>query len=343
MTSKEELRKRLATSAGRGDEPGCASMTPPTPIRGEGRTGWVWRVGTPWATDSVAGLRFLKQTPEFDALSDACSRLKRENLGKPPRKRRLEATTWNARLVRFGLQYSVAQRLIQIAGVPELIAGEGPGEWAALALSGALSLDDALRGLMEAGSPPPGSLRRGLTCACVPSLPQSIPPLAEDANLLHRLAERISLLGDSWPILLKKSGHLAEHQPTFRRLLEEWNSPLAAEGVEPLKWLRETAGGPVGVSLLDTRTRALALVLLTALRKLNRKWNLSEQIPPPDPVLGDLAELVVQGVFDPEDAVALLFGRFARTKDLPGRLAARCFFRFSDEPNIEIVKQFHRF
>jgi len=327
LASKNELQRQLANYLGVGLPRGDASTEPTRPSASGGKNGWIWRLGTPWRTDLGAALRFLKRTPVFAPLAQAWSRLTEERLGKPPGKRSLDPAVWDPRFIRFGLQYSLGRRLIEVSGLPELITGEGPGEWAALALSGALSLEDGLRGVMGFRSAPRDGLRRGLTWVSIPGLAQTLAPLSADDNLLRQLGARISLTGDFWSQLVQKSGHLAQSQRTFQRFLEEWNPVLASEGIEPRKLLAEGAIQPAEVSLNNPRTRLLALVLLTALRKLDRKWNLAEQLPAPDPVLGDLADLLVHGALDPEDALALILNRTAPAGNLAERLAVRTLRR----------------
>ncbi|MGZ8245099.1 SDR family NAD(P)-dependent oxidoreductase, partial [Methylomagnum sp.] len=236
---------------------------------------------------------------------------------------------WPEPLRAFAALYGWAQRLLTVLPPPALITGEGIGQWVALALTGLLPVETCVAAL--SGEPVEAIPRRPALAYSDPALAHPILPKTCDAVSLHAAAQAFRVDDEVFSALLEQAEGLAEGQWTFRRFLEEWNAALSATGRDAYDWLKTARAG-----LAPVERERLAIVLLVTLRKLRRKWQLSERLPKLCPVLSGWADLVILGLLTPEEALRLperdptALARLAET--LCGRLAASPLLALPDFP-----------
>ncbi|WP_438037264.1 SDR family NAD(P)-dependent oxidoreductase [Sorangium sp. So ce204] len=191
------------------------------------------------------------------------------------------------------------------AFTPALLVGEGEGMWGILTASGALGLEAALAAL--SGRAPLPALRRPQITVYDPVAGLPLLPYALDEGYARLLVEGLSDPGDDLATQVRKARALHRSQFTYRKLLEEWAPALRARGESLERLLSEDAllvDAPQGRA--SKRRVLLMLIVLSAMGKLSRKWDLT----PPKPRLGasflELLALVIDGVLPIEVAAGLI-------------------------------------
>lgn len=188
-----------------------------------------------------------------------------------------------------------ACELIHLTRTPDVISGEGDGLYAALALSGILSLDqaDRIRHFEIDGT----VFRRPTIPFWDPVSGEILRPFQITPEYLRALAEGASALA---PGALKEHARLLiRSQFTFKKNLENWNVPLADAGLS-VDQLFESKDG--------SSNSLLAILIGDGLRKLNRKWKLATTLAFAEAQENELLDLLDDGVLQGLDLVQLLCG-----------------------------------
>ena len=207
--------------------------------------------------------------------------------------------------------WALGKRLLDAVPSPACLAGEGVGYWAAVALSGLLDFETAVKLALgeDEQALDPCLPRWAVLCG-----DRVIEPLpAANARYLHRVRADLGCDEGELQDYLRRAQILWTGQHTFRRHLEAWNDALA--GV--------TDGG--AGSLLSQREvfgpgeRALVLaIVVSSLRKIDEKWELETRFSLSGEGLSELTDLLADGVLGTSAAVELML---AETPDLEGLAA----------------------
>ncbi len=198
----------------------------------------------------------------------------------------MKAGEWNGLLKRkwkeadkklysFMVTYSFAVTLQEL-GIPfTSIASSGMGFWAALGISGILEPEDILHYLM--GKRESNSLcfhRPNITfldyTGVIGNKVNRIMPYQITGINLKKLLDGIQLEFHDFIEYQQKAGILYHSVPSFRKLLEEWNNPLAQAGMSIKELLFSEY-----TDFQGSKEQLLMIVLLSSsLRRLNQKWDL---------------------------------------------------------------------
>ncbi|WP_437923085.1 SDR family NAD(P)-dependent oxidoreductase [Sorangium sp. So ce291] len=183
---------------------------------------------------------------------------------------------------------------------PWATTGEGHGIWLALAQSGILPLSAIVAGLQggeEWRRVPP---RRPALPFFDPVRSTYLMPYLLDAAYLSSLVEGLPVPTTTAEGVLARARALLRAQFTFKKLVDEWSPALRSLGTTPERLLQEELRAP------DARLSLAAIVAQSAMRKLNRRWQLSEAGSSGDARVNELVDLVVDGLIPHEAAVQLV-------------------------------------
>src|ERR1017187_2471420 len=216
----------------------------------------------------------------------------------------------------FALRYAQGRQALATVPAIELISGEGPGFWAALALAGMAKGAQVMRRMAYPEDESAIDLAR-------PSLPffdpfslRVIEPVVLGKGYLEKLAAAFADECGGSSGLVERARQLFQNQLTFRRNLEAWNAALASRDLEVVRLLAEH--GPD-----RPRNALLELAIWDSLRKLGRKWQLTATLTLPHPATGELLDLLEDGFVDTADLVGIILDPSQTLPIAIGRAADR--------------------
>jgi acyl transferase domain-containing protein/NAD(P)-dependent dehydrogenase (short-subunit alcohol dehydrogenase family) len=312
VRSKSEVKAGLRQAAGEEDLAKPAG-------------GWVLKVGGVRRTDAALIVPAYERLSSFRAAFDRCEEELARVCGtnepfqeirkdKPIRAEHQAAFD-------FAVLFSLCRQSMDLAGPPELIVADLAGQHVALCLSGILSLNEALRALVEPRRKGPVVLER-------PRIPfydavhdRILQPLCMTSDYLNFLIAEITANVDLPRALTNQAVLLADSQHSFRKYLEEWNECLGQDGLDIFQLLSEVTLPP-DIDLPSAQRWLLVFIVNSCLRKLNTTWNLSERFPVVDTHFIELSDLVTDAVLTPSEVLTLFLGErkevvsIARTANL---------------------------
>ncbi|WP_437595490.1 SDR family NAD(P)-dependent oxidoreductase [Sorangium sp. So ce590] len=183
---------------------------------------------------------------------------------------------------------------------PWATTGEGHGAWLALAQSGILPLSAivaGLRGGEEWRRLPP---RRPTLPFFDPIRSTYLMPYRLDAEYLSSLVEGLPVPATAVEGVLARARPLWGAQFTFKKFLDEWSPVLQPLGTTPERLLQEE------LPASDARRSLAAIVVQSSVRRLNRRWQLTDTLSSGDPRVNELVDLVVDGLMPHEAVVRLV-------------------------------------
>ena len=221
-------------------------------------------------------------------------------------------------LYSFIFKYAHARAFLDLGLTPAQIAGEGNGLWLSLVLSEMLQLEDALAVL----SGEQGTDRIRLARPALPFLDPVTQQISMqyyvDSAYLHELLQGIEVQIEEVAYFLQQASLLREHQFTFKKYLQDWDTLLQRQAGQNLESL-----------LLKTEHNAeeqklLVLIIASALRQLDTKWQLTRRTQRiASPCLRELLDLVSHGIMDRAGALALLLDTDAALDRMAEQVLAR--------------------
>ncbi|MGA1867912.1 MAG: SDR family NAD(P)-dependent oxidoreductase [bacterium] len=134
-------------------------------------------------------------------------------------------------------------------------------------------------------------------------------------------------------------------QATFKKYLEEWNSVLKKSGRDLLELLYDDKLLSQKKGRLRNEKLLLEVIIVSCLRKLNRKWNLTEQKLVEEKRFYELVDLVTDGFMPKEDLAEFFisdnpdYARIARTLNRRQvRLNLSGSYRYPAQPKPKIME-----
>ncbi|MDQ0115571.1 SDR family NAD(P)-dependent oxidoreductase [Paenibacillus harenae] len=225
-----------------------------------------------------------------------------ENIVKGFKRKRWYAS--KAPLYRFAVGYALVRTLIELGFEPKGLAGEKSGLYIALAVCGIVKPTEVMSLLGEKN-------RERMLTASRPSIPfydnvsnQMVQPHVFTENYLIALFDGLAdaVTEETFTHYVHKARLLYNSQFTFKRHLEEWNKalqPFAGNVVEQLE--AELPYEP------SSRKQALLVAaIMYALRKLNQKWQLTEERILADNRFYELLDLIVDELLTKNEFTSLV-------------------------------------
>ncbi len=210
--------------------------------------------------------------------------------------------TANHRLYRFMAGYALLKSFLETGGiVPDLLAGEtkNSGFLTALALSSALSVDDALGFLSGKLNAAHIVLRRPDIAFFDPVACKPVSPFHFDAKYLKSLKRHLSITDEAAAGYLSKAKSMLDNQFTFKNYVRQWDAVLKAKGNNIRQILNDE-------TRFEGEKLIFSVIIANSIRKLNRKWNISEKPIDASPEFFEIVNLVTDNVMPKEIVVALL-------------------------------------
>ncbi len=207
----------------------------------------------------------------------------------------------NHQLYRFMAGYAFLKSFLEISGiVPDLLVGEtkNSGFLTALTLSGSLSVEDALEVLSGRLNAPDIVLRRPDITFFNPVALKPVYPFHFDAEYLQNLRKNLSITDEAAAHYLSKAASMLDNQFTFKHYVAEWDAVL------------KTKGSNIRQIINDEKRFAdekciFSVIIANCIRKLNRKWNISEKNIAASPEFFEIVDLITNNIMPKEIAVAL--------------------------------------
>lgn len=227
---------------------------------------------------------------------------------------------------KFIINYTLAQTLLELGFKPNAVSGEKEGIWASLAVAGIVRLEDVFLALS-------GQKALNQLELLSPKKPfydrvsgKTIMPYSFDAEYVKELTEGVGIRKDkstksknSGDLLTKdvleyyigKARKLKKSQFTFKKYLEEWDAVLKEKGLGIDQLLSNdefltSRGDEFGLERL-----LLVLIIVSSLIKLNRKWDLAENILVEEEKFYEMVYLLVDEVMSKEMLVDLVMDKSA--------------------------------
>lgn len=207
-------------------------------------------------------------------------------------------------LFSFVVNEALLRMILAAGAIPHSVAGAGAGVWNSLSVSGMIEPQRAMVKLLTYGTDG-DQLDADLKRPQIPFVDlqtgRSIAAIRIDAEYLQALLTGLLAqdLEESSTYYIEKAKLLLKNQFTFKRYMEDWNSVLQAFDLSIDRLFQREA-------TLGEAKRVLLFVIASSLRKLNRKWNLSEQKVVEQPEFYELLDLLTDEVVTPEMIVELL-------------------------------------
>jgi acyl transferase domain-containing protein/enoyl-CoA hydratase/carnithine racemase/acyl carrier protein len=196
-------------------------------------------------------------------------------------------------LYSFMISYALIQGIIDLGFAPDMIVPETAGIHTALVIAGMLPLEDALALLRAKKDWTQVRLLRPAIPFFDPASRQTWLPYRLDAAYLQSLLRDLQLTEAYTKHYLEKARNLHSYQYTFKRFMEEWDPVLAGRGVTVKRLLDGdwTPDGPAPDPNL-----LLMIIIVSSLKKVNQKWDLTEHPVEHDPRFTEIVDLVIDDV-----------------------------------------------
>lgn len=205
-------------------------------------------------------------------------------------------------------------RLVRVDGWE----GKGQSWWVVLAVSGWLSLEDALSGFLQPLGDSLTLAQRGNAYLFDSASGLKISPSELDREVLGRLIAQLRFSVDEIQSLWQKASRLIGHQYTFRHYLKEWPvkvPDMAQDALTVLERYPHFEAFAENCTDVNVLTRVCASIV-SSLRRLNKKWNLSGLGTIADPASDLLIELIAEGVLSPRHYLDVAEGGTAPLPEL---------------------------
>jgi len=215
-------------------------------------------------------------------------------------------------LYTFSIVYSLIRTILNSGISPDVICGEGLGQWVALCISGVLNLKDCLLGLLSPAYLKNIVMARPRWPLYLQSHNITIRPFYFDNTYKQHLIKGADVSSDVVHSHIHKANLLISCQFTFKKLMEEWNrqfSPNDKTNLDEL--LKNNRWWEMDDEQTEYNKVLLLIIVLSSLRSLNQKWNLTENLPPLSPGAIELLDLISDKLITQEEVIQLLSPGFS--------------------------------
>lgn len=205
----------------------------------------------------------------------------------------------------FMVNYAYAAALIKIGAAPGLITGGKEGALAGLASCGILRPIDVLALLTQQMKPHDLSPRRPKLPYIDPVSGKIIEPFRFSGEYIRFIRNELHLDPDLLEYYLEKGQLLFNGQFTFKRYMQDWNTVLEDKGKTVEQMLYDQCNDAPLDKERKREKLLMMVIIISSLHKLRLKWDLTQQKPIVDRLLGEVVDLIVDGVMGKEILVQL--------------------------------------
>ncbi len=218
--------------------------------------------------------------------------------------------TWTGRyrqLYLFISGYAYIVSLQNLGFSSDLIMGEKEGFWVALAVSGIVKLEDVIAILSAKKELEKIKFFR-------PSMPfydqvnqKKIMPFHFDEEYLRLITKDLDINDDILSYYIKKARLLNESQYTFKKYIDEWSITIKAiSGYEIVQMIYDEKFLTHEKDKSTKEKNLLAVVIVSSLRQLKQRWDLTEENKFNNPRFYELINLIADGIMPKEIMVDIL-------------------------------------
>jgi acyl transferase domain-containing protein/ubiquinone/menaquinone biosynthesis C-methylase UbiE len=204
----------------------------------------------------------------------------------------------------FIVTYSFLKALFQIGFKPQLVCGQKQGFLVLMALCKVIEVRDALYILTDSPKVKEIQWKR-------PSMPfwddinsKIITPFEFSQDYLNLLIGNTDVDRKSANLYIEKGRILSATNLGFKKYIKEWQDVLAARGICIDELLFDDS--LIMQENVQGKAFLLLIIVLSCLKKLNRKWDLREKEYLNDKRVYELADLIVDEVLDRETIIQLI-------------------------------------
>ena len=241
----------------------------------------------------------------------------------------------------FMTSYCMVAALNKIGAGPGMIAGENQGVLTSLAASGIIKPIDALSILAGQKKIDHLELIRPKIPFFNPDTGQTIKPYHFSEEYVRFIRKELHVDDGLFSYYIDKAQLLFNSQFTFKRYLQEWNGILSERSKEIEQMLFEGGTGMARRSNIKREKQLLIVIIISSLRKLHLKWDLTQNKPIVDQLFSELIDLVVDGVMTQKVLVEFMLADRPDAKAIALSLCKRHRFMDAAKPYKFIRTQNH--
>lgn len=206
----------------------------------------------------------------------------------------------------FMVSYAFLAAIMEAGFIPDAVASKKAGIWTSLALSGVLGVEDVL--MVLAGKKHIEDIK-----AARPKYPLVDPmgggiikPCYFDEGYLRLLLQETEISSTLLKGYANKARAIYENQHTFKKYIEEWGEEFRKYKLDLIKMLYDSQWLMSDASQFKKEKLLFLLAVMSSLKKLNKKWNLTQEKLLQDQRIYELLDLIIDDVLPKEMLVDLL-------------------------------------
>ncbi|KPA17628.1 polyketide synthase [Candidatus Magnetomorum sp. HK-1] len=185
--------------------------------------------------------------------------------------------------------------------VPNIVTGnpKNSGLMTALTISGMLKFEDSLLLLSGKKKYTDIAFNRPKIPFLDPVSQKILTTFHFDSDYIQGLIDKLYISTEAIDFYFDKTKSLLENQFTFKKYLQEWDAVLKKSGNDTHQILWRTA------EISEKERKLFAIIAANSIRKLNRKWNLSEKPIDASTEFFEIVDLLTDNVMPKEITVTL--------------------------------------
>lgn len=293
----------------------------------------VLKIGNLEEVDLSAFSSLYKRNAAFQKSIDLCKTLISEVICMDISQKSQDFGKNYKKLYGFSALYSLVNTILDSNVTPNMICGEGVGQWVALAISGIMTVRDCLRGILDPSYLGELEMKRPKYALYLQSQNITIHPFLFQNEYAETLLEEIETSDDLIAHYIQKANLLLVNQFTFKKLISEWDSQLLnsdGKGLDELlrndKWWEKSDQN-------TQRDKALILIIiLSSLRTLNQKWDLTEKLPQLPLAIHELLDLISDQMITADEIIQFFRSGSKKRESLMAKLHDRQFSLDGSKP-----------
>ncbi len=225
----------------------------------------------------------------------------------------------NTLIYQYVICYSYTIALLEIIESPIIVAASGTGVWVALTVCNMANINDILAVL--AGKKELNELE--ISSPSIPFYDSSSCEIIDTFQFNESYVKALMKELDIQKVLkenMEKAKMLNISQYTFKKFIEEWNNVTTNYGIDIIEIINNRSEDP---NFLNSKKESILLtfVILSSIKKLDKKWNLSEVDTLESTEFNEILDLIVDEVMPKVLLVKLLIN------DNPDYIKAATIFK----------------
>lgn len=227
------------------------------------------------------------------------------------------------RLYHFALLYSIVKSTLAKNVNPNIICGEGLGKWVVLCICGVIDIRASLLGMINRAYLDYVPLKRPRWPLYLQSIDKVIHQFYFDETYKQHLIQEIGVPDEEILGQIRKAHLLIDSQFTFKKLMAGWDSNFAPGE----RGVNEMLNNENWLKVKDEKTESdkvlFLFIILSCMRELNKKWNLTEHLPKMGAGAYELLDLISDRLITQREVIQLFQPDFKDYTELADRVHER--------------------